>query len=104
MEERQVLDLLLEWEDAVKWSSSIDHKLRHPIAMRLLQEGVTILPAVLYYLDSCQLSPERGTAALSAFLVKLVGVKPFRPESRHYVRKLEEDWLRWGKKHGLWNP
>lgn len=91
--ERFFDELVEEWREGTKFSSSLTHMVLHPAYQRIIGIGPEAVPMILREL---QHRPAQWFWALRS----ITGEDPVDPEDAGRVRKMTEAWLDWGRKRG----
>lgn len=91
--ERFFDELVEEWQEGTKFSSSLTDMVLHPAYQRVIGMGPEAVPMILREL---QHRPAQWFWALRS----ITGEDPVDPEDAGRVRKMAEAWLDWGRKRG----
>lgn len=87
-------DLVAQWKADVAHLSSTSDRTLHPAYLKIIGLGP---PAVPLLLGELAREPNHWFSALQAITAE----NPVPPEDRGRVRKMAEDWLRWGERNGF---
>jgi len=82
-----------KWEAETAMSSSVTEISIHSAYQEIIGMGPIAIP---YILSELRQKPGHWFWALNA----ITGENPVAPEHRGNIRKMTEDWLRWGKANG----
>ena len=95
---REFQELAETWRKETGHTSSITEMAMHPAYQRIIGLGKAVVP---YLLRELEQRPDHWFWALNA----ITGVNPVKPENRGRVRRMAEDWLRWGREQRYqWRP
>jgi hypothetical protein len=92
--EKEFRGLLKRWRKDTQFKSSIIESVMHPDYQRIVDMGSSVVPLLLKELES---DPDQWFWALCA----ITGANPVAPEDAGSVPKMNEAWLKWGKRQGL---
>lgn len=91
--ERFFDELVEEWREGTKFSSSLTDMVLHSAYQRVIGMGPEAVPMILRELQS---RPAHWFWALSA----ITGENPVNPEDAGRLKKMTESWLEWGRQRG----
>jgi|RifCSP16_1_1023843.scaffolds.fasta_scaffold15785_4 hypothetical protein len=87
------LTLKLRWEAETGFLSSITDIVMHPAYQQIIGMGPAAVPLIL-----SEMKKLRGHWFWA--LKSITGEDPIMPEHRGNLKKMTDDWLRWGKEQG----
>jgi hypothetical protein len=91
--ERLFNELVDEWREGTRLSSSLTDTFLHPAYQRIIGMGREAIPLIL---GELQQRPAHWFWALSA----ITGEDPVAPEDAGRLGRMSEAWLEWGRQRG----
>lgn len=88
------MELKREWVEQTMFSSSITEIVEHSAYQQIISMGDSALPLIF---SELRRDPDHWFVALQ----KITNENPVKPENKGNMKKMTEDWLRWGGKCGL---
>ena len=85
-------NLKIEWKDSTAMLSSITEIVMHPSYQQIIGMGPSAIPLIFL---SMRQEPDHWFWALKA----ITGEDPVQKEHRGKIKKMNDDWLDWGKKN-----
>lgn len=92
--ERRFGILLEQWTRETHFESNYSRLMAHPAYRKILGLGPQVVPLLLKNLV-------HGSGPWLAALEDITGENPIRVEHEHDARLMVEDWLEWGRRHGI---
>ena len=86
--------LAAEWERETCYKSLMNEIVMHEAYQQIIGMGSAVIPLLLEDLNKPE--PRHWFWALKA----ITGTSPIEPQHRGRVKKMAEDWLKWGKANG----
>jgi hypothetical protein len=86
--------LLEQWTEETRLESNYSRLMLHPAYRKILGLGPQVVPLILHNLSN-------GSGPLLAALEDITGENPIPPEHENDARLMAQDWLEWGRRHGI---
>ncbi|HEY4329696.1 MAG TPA: hypothetical protein VGN88_08160 [Phycisphaerae bacterium] len=92
--EKRFKGLLEQWTEETRFESNYSRLMMHPAYRKILGLGPQVVPLILRNLTG-------GSGPWIAALEDITGENPILPGHETDSKLMIQDWLEWGKRHGI---